>query len=86
MLAPLIEKEAFVVLSAPKPGLADFARLNPWATVIFPLLAWELAWGTVWIAADRVVIRWLTYLDRIASFYAKGRFSVRAVQAESAPE
>jgi two-component sensor histidine kinase len=86
VLAPLLEQEAFVVLSAPKPGLAGFARLNPVATVVFPLLAWILAWVTVWIAADRVVIRWLHYLDRIASFYAKGRFSVRAIQAESAPE
>jgi len=84
-LAPLLDREAFVLLSAPRPGLAGFARLNPYATILFPLLTWLLAWVTVWIATDRVVIRWLSYLDRIASFYAKGRFSVRPVQAEAAP-
>ena len=84
-VAPLVEDDAFVVLSAPKQGIAGFARLNPYATIVFPLLAWILAWATVWVAADQVVIRWLAYLDRIASFYAKGRFSVRPVQAESAP-
>ena len=84
-VAPLVDDDAFVILSAPKQGIAGFARVNPWATIVFPLLAWVLAWVTVWVAADRVVIRWLAYLDRIASFYAKGRFSVRPVQAESAP-
>ena len=84
-IAPMVDNEVYAILSAPKPGIAGFARLNPVATILFPLLAWVLAWATVWIATDRVVIRWLSYLDRIASFYAKGRFSVRPVQAEAAP-
>ncbi len=37
------------------------------------------------LVADRVVIRWLAYLERIASLYARGRFSVRPVQAANAP-
>ena len=37
------------------------------------------------IVAERVVVRWLHYLQRIAAIYAKGRFSVRPVQAEHAP-
>jgi two-component sensor histidine kinase len=31
------------------------------------------------------VVRWLNYLERVASIYAKGRFSVRPVQAMKAP-
>ena len=29
-------------------------------------------------------MRWITYLQRIAAIYARGRFSVRPVQAELA--
>ena len=83
--APLAGADAYVILSAPAPNILFWAGLNPLSNVIFPLLAWLVAWLTVWIVTERVVIRWLAYLDRIASIYAKGRFSVRPVQAESAP-
>jgi hypothetical protein len=83
--APLVDDDVFVVLSAPKPGLVSWAQLNPFASIILPLLAWAAAWAAVAAVADRVVIRWLAYLERIASLYARGRFSVRPVQAESAP-
>jgi two-component sensor histidine kinase len=84
-LAPLLNDEAYVVLSAPAPGLLYWARLNPFSAIVYPLLAWLAAWAAVWIVTERVVVRWLAYLDRIASIYARGRFSVRPVQAESAP-
>jgi two-component sensor histidine kinase len=83
--APLLNKDVFVVISAPAPGLLYWARLNPFASIVYPLLAWVMAWAAVWIVTDRVVIRWLAYLDRVASIYAKGRFTVRPVQAETAP-
>jgi two-component sensor histidine kinase len=83
--APLLNKDVFVVISAPAPGLFYWARLNPYASIVYPLLAWVMAWAAVWIVTDRVVIRWLAYLDRVASIYAKGRFTVRPVQAETAP-
>ena len=37
-------------------------------------------------ATDRVVIRWIAYLQRIAALYARGRLTVRPVQAEQAPD
>lgn len=83
--APLLNKDVFVVISAPAPGLLYWARLNPFASIVYPLLAWIVAWAAVWVVTDWVVIRWLAYLDRVASIYAKGRFTVRPVQAETAP-
>ena len=85
-VAPLVGRTVFVILSTPKPGIISWAALNPFQGVILPLLAWLLAWVAVAWVADRVVIRWLTYLDRIASLYAKGRLSVRPVQVDNAPE
>ena len=83
--APLLARAVFIVLSAPDATLLSWTRLNPIATLVLPLLAWLTAWAVVWIVADRVIIRWLAYLERIAGLYAKGRFSVRAVQAREAP-
>ncbi len=83
--APLVQDDAFVILSASTQGVFSWARLNPLASFVLPFIAWCLAVGAVLIVAERVVIRWLGYLERIASIYAKGRFSVRPVQARNAP-
>ena len=85
-IAPLVGQDLFVELSAPSSGILTWARINALSVVILPLLAWLSAWAAVWMVADRVVIRWLSYLDRIAAIYARGRFSVRPVQAEGAPQ
>ena len=83
--APLLDRNVFVVLSAPATSLLSWARLNPFVFIVLPLMAWIVAWATIWVAVDRSVIRWLVYLDRIAAIYARGRFSVRPVAAEKAP-
>jgi two-component sensor histidine kinase len=83
--APLVEKDVFVLLSAPSQGLFSWARLNPFASLILPILGWMFALAAVLVVTERVVIRWLGYLDRVARVYAKGRFTVRPVQARNAP-
>ncbi len=83
--APLMDRSVFVVLSAPASNFRSWAGLNPVVSILLPLLAWLVAWGAIWFAVDGQVIRWLLYLDRIASIYARGRFSVRPVAAEKAP-
>jgi two-component sensor histidine kinase len=77
--------DVFVVLSAPVEGWFSWAKLNPLSGVVFPLLAFLLALVAVVIVTERVVIRWLHYLQRIAGIYARGRFTVRPVQADRAP-
>ena len=78
-------RDVYALLSAPAPGLLSWARLNPVGTLFMPLLAWALAFFMVMLVSERVVIRWLNYLERVASIYAKGRLSVRPVQAMNAP-
>ncbi len=85
IVTPLVRDNVSVVLSAPAPGVLSWARINPFASIILPLLMWAAAWMVVWIVTDRVVVRWLAYLDRVAGLFAKGRFSVRAVHAARAP-
>jgi two-component sensor histidine kinase len=83
--APLVSDDVFVVLSTPAQGLFSWARLNPISRLLPPLLAFFLALGAVIYAADRAVVRWIGYLQRVASIYARGRFTVRPLQAERAP-
>ena len=77
--------EVSVILSAPAESLFSWAGLNPLSSFLFPLLAFTVALSAVWVVTDRVVIRWLAYLSRIATIYAKGRLSVRPSQASRAP-
>lgn len=83
--APLSGRDVFILLSAPAPGLLSWARLNPFGTLLLPLGAWLATFAAVMLLSERLLVRWLVYLERVAAIYARGRFSVRPVQAEHAP-
>ncbi|MDB5477065.1 MAG: sensor histidine kinase [Phenylobacterium sp.] len=83
--APVVGETVYVVLSARSPGILSWAWLNPLSGILFPLLTFALALAAVTIVTDRVVIRWIAYLQRIAALYARGRLTVRPVQADQMP-
>lgn len=83
--ASLSGRDVFILLSAPAPGLLSWARLNPFGTLLLPLAAWLATFAAVMLLSERMLVRWLDYLERVAAIYARGRFSVRPVQAEHAP-
>lgn len=83
--AALAGRDVYALLSAPAPGLLSWARLNPVGALFMPLLTWFIAFSAVMLVSERIVIRWLDYLERVAAIYARGRFSIRPVQAINAP-
>ena len=83
--AALAGHDVYALLSAPAPGLLSWARLNPISALFMPLLTWLFAFTAVMWVSERVVIRWLNYLERVAFIYSRGRFSVHPVQAMKAP-
>lgn len=83
--AALAGRDVYALLSAPAPGLLSWARLNPVSALFMPLLAWFIAFSAVMLVSERIVIRWLNYLERIAAIYARGRFNIRPLQAMNAP-
>ncbi|USQ96220.1 sensor histidine kinase PhyK [Caulobacter sp. RL271] len=83
--APLADGDVFVILSSPAPALLSWAWINPISRMLLPLLAFFLALATVLWVAERGVVRWIVYLQRVAAIYARGRFTVRPLQAERAP-
>lgn len=83
--APLVGDNLYVVLSAPSAGLFSTFWLDPLSGIVFPLIGFIVALVAVFFAADRVVGRWIVYLQRVAAIYARGRFTVRPVQVDRAP-
>jgi two-component sensor histidine kinase len=84
-IAPLVDQDVYVVLSAPAPGLVSWVWLNPVSALVLPVLAFVLALIAVLSVADHGVLRWITYLRRIAGLYARGRYSVHPYKAATAP-
>ena len=84
-VAALAGRDVYVLFSAPAPGWLSWARLNPIGLVLMPLAAWLTAFLAVMTVSERIIIRWLDYLERVASIYAKGRFTIRPTQAANAP-
>lgn len=83
--APLEGHGVYAVIATPAASPWFWARSNPIRFLMMPLAAWLTAFAAVMFASERVVIRWLDYLDRIAAIYARGRYTVRPVQADNAP-
>ncbi|HUZ13451.1 MAG TPA: sensor histidine kinase [Caulobacteraceae bacterium] len=83
--APLVGDAVFVAISAPAQGLISWAWFNPTSALALPIFAFTLALFAVWLVAERGVVRWIAYLQRIAAIYARGRFTVRPVRAGKAP-
>ncbi|HVY90091.1 MAG TPA: sensor histidine kinase [Hyphomonadaceae bacterium] len=74
----------FAVLSAPKLAPIALENVSAFGNFALPLLAWLLALVTAWLATDRLVLRWLDYLRRIAGLYASGKLSVQPIRAKRA--
>ncbi len=82
--SPLVGQDVYVLLSAPYTVLS-WAWVNPLSALLLPLLAFALALTAVWVVADRGVVRWISYLSRIAAIYARGRYSVHPLKALAGP-
>ena len=82
-IVPLAGNKFYAVVSAPPPPPITLENLNAFGNFALPLLAWLLALVTAWLAMDRLVLRWLDYLRRIAGLYASGKLSVQPLRAKS---
>jgi two-component sensor histidine kinase len=83
-VVPLSGGQFFAVLSSPRLAPVALENVSAFGNFALPLLAWLLALVTAWLATDRLVLRWLDYLRRIAGLYASGKLSVQPVRAKRA--
>lgn len=84
-ISPLLGGRIFVILGTPMlTAIGPLALQVAWG-VFTPLLMWVLAIAVVWFGIEHLVVRWITYLERITSAYASGRHSVRPERVSAAP-
>jgi two-component sensor histidine kinase len=84
-ISPLLEGRIYVMFGTPMlAAIGPLALQVAWG-VATPLLMWALAIAVVWFGIDYLVVRWITYLERITSAYASGRHSVRPERVSAAP-
>jgi two-component sensor histidine kinase len=84
-ISPLLGGRIFVILGTPVlTAIGPLALQVAWG-VLTPLLMWVLAIAVVWFGIEHLVVRWITYLERITSAYASGRAQVRPERVSAAP-
>jgi len=84
-ISPLLGGRIFVILGTPVlTAIGPLALQVAWG-VFTPLLMWVLAVAVVWFGIEHLVVRWITYLERITSAYAAGRHNVRPERVSAAP-
>jgi two-component sensor histidine kinase len=81
----LFDKRLIVVLGVRAASALSPIALQVAGAIFTPLLMWTLALIVVWIGMERLVLRWIHYLERISSAYAAGRFTVRPDRVADAP-
>jgi two-component sensor histidine kinase len=84
-ISPLLEGRIFAVIGTPVLSAVGPLALQVAWGVVTPLLMWALAILVVWFGVEYLVVRWITYLERITSAYASGRHTVRPERVAAAP-
>ena len=85
VVEPMLEQRLFVMLGVPAAQALNPLTWRAAQLILTPVLMWLLTAGAIWFGLERLVIRWLRYLERIASLYASGRRSVRPERIGEAP-
>lgn len=80
-IVPMSPGPLYAILSAPRPAPIAMENLSAFGNFALPLAAWLIALVAAWLAADRLVLRWIDYLRRIAALYASGKLTVQPLRA-----
>ena len=74
-VAPLYNRELFVVYAEPTEQLMATALKQEQIGLILPIAALLLAMLSIWIGTTRLVLRWLESVRALAAQFANGNFS-----------
>ena len=85
LVAPLAGRDIHLALMSPSGFFGSWSGFNTVGIVLVPSLMWLLALLCVSLAVDFFVLRWLSYLGRMARLYGAGRLGLQPVRASRAP-
>ena len=84
-LVPLRGKDIYVAFAMADNELFSGTYYHVAADLLLPVLTLGLASLAMWFATDRLVLRWIEYLRRIATAYGRGHYAIRPVIIGEAP-
>ena len=76
-LTALTGNNIFVAFGMRENRLFGQTYLHVGIDFLLPIFMILFAWAAIWIATDRQVTHWITYLRRIASAYRSGHYTIR---------
>lgn len=83
--APLYDRKLHVVYAEPQSNLSAYARNQFRADLLIPILALLLTSVAVWIGVNRLVVRWLLELAKLANQFTRGEYTGNREQFAGAP-
>jgi two-component sensor histidine kinase len=85
VLVPLRNNATKVGFAMRDRDLFASTYLHVTTDLLLPVLMLGLASAAIWIFTDRQITRWIVYLRRITTAYARGHYAIRPVALEEAP-
>ena len=87
-MAPLAAGDLQLAFAERETALFAWSYVDVAATIGLPLVMAAAIFIALWYAANRFVLRWISYLERVARAYGKGHFALRpaAAAADAPPE
>lgn len=71
ILLPTDEKEIFLAISTPTHSLVSWNRVNPWASILLPVLGWIFAYFAIWLALENLVLSRIRSMRKDVQKFAK---------------
>jgi hypothetical protein len=84
--ASLMGNSIFVAFAMGESRLFGATYLHVGLDFALPILMIGFAWFAIWLATDRQVTQWISYLRRIAAAYRSGHYAIRPDLVGSAVE
>ena len=76
----------FVAYAEREDRLFSQTYLHVAIDFLLPIAMILIAWGAIWVATDRQVTQWISYLRRIAVAYRSGHYAIRPDLADAPAE
>ncbi len=84
-VAPLSGSNTYLGFAMPNSVLFRTTYIHVATDLLLPALMLGLASVAIWIATDRLVLRWIVYLRRMAVAYSRGHYAIRPTILNRAP-
>ncbi len=80
-VAPLAAGDLRLAFAERETTLFAWSYVDVAATIVLPLVMAAAIFLAIWYAANRFVLRWISYLERVARAYGKGHFALKPARA-----